>query len=360
MRSKSRFISNSVLNIPVNSISAKKAVQGLTGALETPDYRNIPVFSAYEPLNIHGLKWIILAEIDYSEALVPVDRIRNDILLFSLVISIFILAIARLISNMITKPIIRLKNAALRAGQGIFNTRVDLRSTDEIGALAETFNNMIERITEERGLRLSAMYDGQEMERQRVSRELHDGLGQKLVGAKLQLENCEGKDYPCLQRTFRDLKTNIGSMIEETRQISSDLMPPALNELGLINALENLSRTTSHQSNIEVDFDSHGDFTPSDNKTTIYLYRIAQEAMSNAIRHAGASTIHMQVIENNENLILILEDNGKGFIPDRIEKGVGRGIDNMRERTRILGGHFTIESEPGKGTTIRVKIPKKS
>ncbi len=358
MRSESRFIPHSVLSVKVNSMSAKKAALDETGAIVTPDYRNITVFSAYEPLNIPGLKWIILAEIDYAESLIPVDRIRNDILLVSLIISLFILAIARLISKMITQPIISLKNAALKTGQGEFDSRVDIKSSDEIGALAGTFNTMIDRIREERERRLSAMYDGQEMERQRVSRELHDGLGQKLVGAKLQMENCDGQDFNCLQKTFGEIKNVFGSLIEDTRQISNDLMPPALNELGLENALENLCKTLGRQSNLEIEFYSHGLDLPPDNKTTVYLYRIAQEALNNAIRHSSANDISMQLIENKDNLILILEDNGRGFETEQSEPGGGNGLYNMRERARILGGTLSVESGPGTGTTIRVKIPK--
>jgi len=358
MRSESRFIPHSVLNIRVNSLSAKKAIGNHTGAIETPDYRNIAVFSAFEPLNIPGLKWIVLVEIDYAESLVPVDRLRNDILLVSLVILIFILGLARIISKMISQPLISLKNAALKTGMGDFNSRVDVKSSDEIGSLAGTFNTMIDRISEERERRLSAVYDGQELERQRVSRELHDGLGQKLIGAKLQMENCEGQDYPCLQKTFGEIKNVFGSLIEETRQISNDLMPPALNELGLANALENLCNTASHQSNLEITFSSHGLIEPPDNKTIVYLYRIAQEALNNAIRHSGANDISMQLIENKENLILILEDNGRGFEQEQSEPGNGNGFYNMRERARILGGTLNIETGPGKGTTVRVKIPK--
>jgi len=360
MRSESRFIPNSVLRVKVNSLSANQAAAGNTGAIETKDYRGILVFSAFEPLNIPGLNWIILAEIDYAESLIPVDRIRNDILLVSVVISLFILALARLISKMITQPIIRLKNAAIKTGQGDFDSRVDVNSNDEIGSLAGTFNTMIDRIREERARRLSAMYDGQEMERQRVSRELHDGLGQKLVGAKLQLENCEGQDLPCLQKSFGEIKHVMGSLIEDTRQISNDLMPPALIELGLVNALENLCRTAGYQSGLEIEFVSHGPGNQPDSKTTVYLFRIAQEGLSNAIRHSGANDISMQLIENKENLILIIEDNGRGFEPEQAGTMGGNGMYNMRERTRILGGSFNVETAPGKGTTIRVKIPKHS
>ena len=359
MRSESRFIPGSVLKTRVNSLSAQRAIAHHTGALVTADYRNIKVFSAYEPINVPGLNWIILAEIDYAESLIPVDRIRNDIVLVSLIISIFILAIARLISIMITQPLIRLKNAALKAGQGDYNSRVDIRSSDEIGALAGTFNTMIDRIREERSRRLSAMFDGQEMERQRVSRELHDGLGQKLVGAKLQLENCEGEDYQCLRKTYGEIRNVFGSLIDETRQISNDLMPSALHELGLANALENLCNTAGHQTGKDVEFSSHGFEGSPDDKTMVYLYRIGQEGLNNAIRHSGADVISMQLIENKENIILIVEDNGSGFDQARGNTG-GNGMYNMKERADILGGTFNVETGPGQGTTIRVKIPKQA
>lgn len=359
MRSESRFIPRSVLRTRVNSLSSQRAIEGRTGALVTPDYRNIKVFSAYEPINVPGLNWIILAEIDYAESLIPVDRIRNDIVLVSLIISMFILAIARLISIMITQPLIRLKNAALKAGQGDYSGRVEVRSTDEIGALALTFNTMIDRIREERSRRLSAMFDGQEMERQRVSRELHDGLGQKLVGAKLQLENCEGEDFKCLQKTYGEIRNVFGSLIDETRQISNDLMPSALHELGLANALGNLCNTAAHQTGREIAFYSHGFEGSPDDKTMVYLYRIGQEALNNAIRHSGGDVINMQLIENKENIILIIEDNGAGFEHSRSASG-GNGLYNMKERVDILGGTFNVETGPGKGTTIRVKIPKQA
>ena len=358
MRSASRLIPHSVLTTRVNSLSLKTAVAGRTGALETPDYRNIDVFSAYEPLHLPALHWIVLAEIDYAESVIPVRGLRNDILLVSLIISLFILAIARIISGMVTQPVIALKKAATKLGLGDYSTKVEVRSGDEIGALAGTFNTMADRIREERERRLSAVYDGQEMERQRISRELHDGLGQRLVGAKLQLENCEGQDFPCLQKTYQEIKGTLVSLIDETRQISNDLMPPALTELGLVQALGNLCRNISQQSGLAIDFYSHGAEPLPGNKSAVYIYRIAQEALSNTIRHSGASNISMQLTGNKEYLIFLFEDNGKGFEPERAGAGPGNGLSNMRERAMLLGGTFNLETSPGMGTTIRVKIPR--
>jgi len=356
MRSASRFIQGSLLHIPVKSETVIAALQGHTGASVTQDYRGIRVLSAYEPLSMAGLKWVVLAEIDYQEAMIPVSDLRNDILLVSLIISIFILGFAQVITKMVTQPIIRLKNAATMIGEGNFDNKVIIRSKDEIGSLAETFNTMSDQVKEERQKRILALFDGQEMERRRISRELHDGLGQKLVGTKLQIENCDEEDPDCLRKTMHEAKSGLHSIVDELRRISNDLMPAALIELGLETALRNLCSDVGRQSGIEVDFDTNLSTIPEDNKA-VYLFRIAQEGIHNIIKHAGADIVSMQLIENREFMIFILEDNGIGFDPSRAVKG--NGLSNMRERAGLLSGTFSVESEPGKGTTIRVKIPWK-
>jgi len=354
MRSASRFINESVLIVPVNTLPAESALGGNTGTAISLDYRGIKVFSAYEPLAIPGVNWIVLAEIDYDEALIPVLDLRNDILLVSVVISVFILGFAQLISKMVTQPIIRLKNAAARLGQGDFDNKVSINSRDEIGLFAETFNTMSDQVREERRKRLLALFEGQEIERRRISRELHDGLGQKLVGTKLQIENCDEFDATCLKGTIAETKTGISAIIEELRRISNDLMPAALDELGLETALSGLCSSVSKQSGIETMFDMNIEKGCGGN-TAIFLFRIAQEGMQKILKHANASTISMQLIERKGHIIFILEDDGIGFDPAHAKSG--NGLTNMKERAGLLGGTFTIESGPGNGTTIRVKIP---
>lgn len=355
MRSASRFINGSLLRIPVRSETVTLALKGQTGASITNDYRGIRVFSAYEPLAVEGLNWVVLAEIDYDEAMIPVTGLRNDILLVSVIISILILGFAQVITKLVTQPIIRLKNAAARLGEGNFDNKVSIHSKDEIGSLAETFNTMSDQVREERRKRILALFDGQEMERRRISRELHDGLGQKLVGTKLHIENCDENDPSCLLKTMRETKSSLHSIVDELRRISNDLMPAALDELGLETALNNLCNDVGRQLGIEVDFDASVTSSPDDN-TAVYLFRIAQEGIHNIIKHANAGSISMQLIENRETLIMILEDDGIGFNPAKAVKG--NGLSNMKERAVLLGGTFSVESESGKGTTIRVKIPK--
>ncbi len=354
MRSASRFIHGSILRIPVKSETVKIALQGKTGASMAEDYRGIRVFSAYDPIDLSGLKWVVMAEIDYEEAMIPVKDLRNDILLVSIVISVFILGFAQVITRMITQPIITLKNAASRLGEGDFNNKVKIHSRDEIGSLAEAFNTMSDQVREERRKRILALFDGQEMERRRISRELHDGLGQKLVGTKLQIETCNADDPACIRKTMDETKSNLHGIVDELRRISNDLMPASLDELGLETALDNLCREVGRQVGIEIDFDASINSLLSAN-TKVFLFRIAQEGIHNVIKHAKARYVSMQLIESRDSLIMILEDDGLGFDPSMSERG--NGLSNMKERANILGGTFTIESEPGKGTTLRVKIP---
>jgi len=107
-------------------------------------------------------------------------------------------------------------------------------------------------------------------------------------------------------------------------------------------------------SKLKVDFDACLNRVPG-NETAVYIFRIAQEGISNIIKHAGASNISVQLIENRDALIFILEDDGAGFDP--ANAGKGNGLSNMKERAGLLGGNFSVESGPGKGTTLRVKIP---
>jgi signal transduction histidine kinase len=355
MRSSSRFIRNSVLRIPVRSESAIQALEGENGAGITDDYRGIRVFSAFEPLEIKGLKWVVLAEIDYDEAMSTVNSLRNDIVLVSLIISLFILGISQLISKMIAQPVFRLKNAAARLGKGDFGNKVKIRTGDELESLAETFNTMSDQLKEEREKRIRALYDGQEMERRRISRELHDGLGQKLVGAKLKIENCNEEDSSCLALTMKDTKSGLLEIIDELRRISNDLIPASLDELGLVTALRNLAAEVSSASGVETEFDAEIQTKPAGFRA-VYLFRIAQEAVQNILKHARATFISIQLLETRDSIILIIEDNGTGYDLEQAPKG--NGLANMQERTTLAGGSLSVESAPGKGTTVRVKIPK--
>jgi signal transduction histidine kinase len=358
MRSNSRFIPNSVLNTSVNTISAVNVFRDQIGSSLIDDYRTVACLSSYDRLAVDGLNWAIIAEIDYDEAMIPIVSLRNDIVFLSLIICVFLFSIAHFISRTITNPIIRLKNAALKIGEGDLDVNLKAKSGDEIGLLTEAFNTMTLQLKEERSKRMSALYDGQELERQRISRELHDGLGQKLISIKLQLESTSKQNAGEVKATIGEVKADFLQTIEEVRQISNNLAPTILNESGIDVALKNLCDSLSRTSNMDIELSVYGDYSTGDPKIRFYIYRIAQEGLNNAIKHSGATRVQLQLIGNKDSIILIIEDNGKGFVYDTDFCTPCNGIYNMKERARLLSGTLDIESEPLQGTTIRLKIPK--
>ena len=358
MRSNSRFIPNSVLKTKVKTISATNAFRDKVGSSLIDDYRTVACLSSYDRLAVKGLNWAIIAEIDYSEAMIPIVSLRNDIVFLSLIICVFLFSIAHFISRTITNPIIKLKNAALKIGEGDLDVNLKPKSRDEIGLLTEAFNTMAVQLKDERLKRMSALYDGQELERQRISRELHDGLGQRLIALKLQLESTSKQNTEDTRATIEEVKIEFLKTIEEVRQISNNLAPNILNESGIDVALKNLCDSIKRKANVDIDLSVFGDYSINDSKVKFYIYRIAQEALNNAIKHSSASRIQIQLIGNSENIILVVEDDGKGFIYDTNFCTPCNGIYNMKERARLLNGSIDIETEPLMGTTIRLKIPK--
>jgi len=285
--------------------------------------------------------------------IIGITAIVTSILIFSYVMS-----------RKITAPLKRLQRASEQVGEGDYNINLHVDSQDEIGFLSDTFNKMTiklkkqtEELEKEKTRRLSSLIDGQEMERKRVSRELHDGLGQYLIAIKLRLEIIIKNMTPNSKGSLIQIQEMFDNTIDEVRKISDNLMPSILREFGPDAALKNLCKMTSLTSGLNIVFESLPLKSKPDEKTSTYLYRIAQEALNNIVKHAEASSVSLQLIEIGNYIELIIEDNGKGFKFGQDFRSMGNGIYNMHERTRILGGTFELNSIEGTGTTIFVKIP---
>ena len=214
------------------------------------------------------------------------------------------------------------------------------------------------QLKEERLKRLSWVIDGQEIERQRLARDLHDGLGQTMIALKLKVESIEVNDEKN-KKKFDDLRTLFNKTIDEIRRMSNNLMPAGLKEFGIINAIRKLCNETSEHTGIEINFMADNTINPKalTNKCIMYLYRIAQEAITNSVKHAQASVISVRFEKKQNFYLLTIADNGKGFKFGTTHKYVGNGIYNMRERAYMLGGTFNVHSDLGKGTEVKVKIP---
>lgn len=365
IKSRSRFPSYLNEGSQMRTPAILQAFKSGEGHSVNPDYRKILCLSSFDKLNTDDQSYVILAEIDYSEAMAPIKNLRNDLIFISIIILMLIFSIAQVISTDILLPIREMKNAAVRIGKGDFSTRVNLQPQNEFGLLATTFNQMIENIEkntaellDERTKRITALFDGQEQERHRISLDLHDGLAQQLVAIRMTLNNMIDRNELNNEAKLSSLRQQLSDAIEELRKISYDLAPSGLMEFSIENALANLANQIRQNSSINIDFSAFGDFSGIDQRTKIYLYRIVQEAIANTIKHAEATQLLIQLTETTTHYVLIIEDNGKGFEFNMNNLGLGKGLFNMHERSILLNGTFDVESIRDKGTTIRVKINK--
>ncbi|MVM29814.1 histidine kinase [Spirosoma sp. HMF4905] len=275
----------------------------------------------------------------------------------------------------VVRRLARSEKALQLANNHMEITNRELESTNQNLAasnrkLVETQQELL-RTTEEKyqlqlaedTIRSAALLEGQEEERRRFARELHDGIGQMLTGLKLHAEKLKATSFTDeKQRTrFAELCDLIGDTIQTTRQVSYNLMPSTLSDFGLGPTLQLLAEQTTRSSGIPISFTGPNDAKRLSPATEIGLYRITQEALHNALKYAEAQTIKIMLQQNAHKLVLSIEDDGKGFAlkPEPAsEKALpsNNGLENMRTRTRLLNGDFVITSKPKKGTKIRVSV----
>ncbi len=365
MRSSSRFVENTVYNMKVATRGASAALSGRHGTAVYGDYRGQKVLGAFRKLDLPGLDWVILAEIDYDEANVPIIEIRNSIIFLSVMISVIVFIFTYIISKKISNPLIRLTNAAKNIEKGMYIEKLEIESNDEIGTLADSFNKMADELKKhEEALALEKMkrarssIDAQEHERERLARELHDGLGQSLIALKLRLENIElSAETPMAQKMLDGLKAAFDSLIDETRRISNGLQPAVLKELGLAAALRNICREISGLLGIEVSMAIDPRVDELNKSTKVYIFRIVQEALNNSVKHSSATEISVSCSLQEEFVHLSLSDNGKGFNFE--ESKFGNGIFNIMDRAKLIGGEAVFSTFPGNGTKIIINFPAK-
>ena len=359
MLSSSRFKDYKNSTIKVKTKATEDVFSGKSGTNEYLDYRNVKVFGSYSSIEVLNKNWAVIAEIDVEEAMVSIYTLRNSIILLSIVVSLFIFVLVYIISRKISLPVIKLKQAAEIIASGNYSVHLENDSNDEIGELTEAFNKMSEKIKiqtqelkHEKEKRITSMIDGQEIERQRLSRELHDGLGQYILATKMKLERFENATPPLKQQIIEEAKSLLVIISKEVVSMSENLAPPVLNQFGLISAIENICEEVRKNAGIKIEFTHNAEEKKCDEKVKIYLYRIIQEALTNIVKHANATDVAINLVLSDQ-INLTISDNGIGFNLDENYKP-GNGISNMRERTELLGGTFEIIQD--NGTTIKINI----
>lgn len=263
-------------------------------------------------------------------------------------------------SGGIVSPILDLKRMAEQFGRGGAAPTVPRQlPADEIGALTRTFCEMaqeLERKRQEAKLLIDRLISAQEEERKLVAYDLHDGLIQQMVGARLYLSSCR-QSCPVHDGGIQRGCDALSEAIAEGRRIIEGLRPSTLDDLGLISALSDLSQRMAENSAWALSLNLQQLPIEPEKSVGVTLYRIAQEALNNARKHAEASEVSVH-LSNGHGISLRVRDNGAGFDADEIERrSNGLGITTMHERAELLGGTCHIHSQRGHGTTVEVWIP---
>ncbi|MCD6295785.1 MAG: PAS domain S-box protein [Deltaproteobacteria bacterium] len=210
--------------------------------------------------------------------------------------------------------------------------------------------------------RLTAkLFHSQEEERRRMARELHDEAGQALTGINFTLESIEkglSTESDNVKKLIADAKKQINRTYQEVRRMSYSLHPALLTDLGLEPALESYLSSVSKYSGLDIDFKMVGFEDRVDPAIETVLYRLSQEALTNALKHSRAKHFRLSIVKGYPQIIFLAEDDGIGFVSGEFDQPKhGLGLLSMKERAAMLGGNFSLRSSPGKGTRIRIEIP---
>lgn len=232
-------------------------------------------------------------------------------------------------------------------------TADDQRVAEVFASRAATAVDLSHRVTQDA---LARAVEAQELERRRLARELHDEIGQDLTSLLLSLRTIEeAANVEEVRQATAALRAQVVTALQDVRRLAVELRPKALDDFGLVPALERLVQTFMEQTGMDVKLTDAlgGRRLPPDVETAVY--RIVQEALTNIVKHAHAARVSILLTRMQEGAAAVIEDDGLGFDPEVEHEGLG--LLGIRERLQLLGGRLTIESSPGSGTTLRAEVP---
>ncbi|HXK58880.1 MAG TPA: histidine kinase [Acidobacteriota bacterium] len=314
-------------------LPAIRAVLGQEITMEGRDYRRVPVLAATR--SVPGSPWALVAKVDQSEGYVVVKQMAKvtGIQVILLILTIF-LAVTLLLAQ-------KASEIKSRERQARFEYQELARHSDELQ-------------------RLAAHLDIREEESRRISREIHEELGNALAGVRFSLLDLQGRileNHPEMAERIQSILTEHKALIEQVRHISQHLRPPILDQLGLIPAIkwlaDDFELRTGNPCQVVTEIAGG---TNRERPYASAVYRICQEALSNVARHSNATKVRLVFRETELEAFLEIVDNGKGFnLEESNDSSIG--IINMRERARCCGGTLAIVTSPGQGTSVTVRIP---
>ncbi|MFA6945960.1 MAG: sensor histidine kinase, partial [Pedobacter sp.] len=213
--------------------------------------------------------------------------------------------------------------------------------------------------TEKQLTATEAVLKGEEQERTRIAKDLHDGLGGMLSGIKYSFNNMKGNLImtPENHQAFERSMDMLDSSIKEMRRVAHNMMPEALVKFGLDTALKDFCNDINKSGALQVSYQSIGlEDATFEQTTAITIYRIVQELINNAMKHAAAKTAIVQVTKSDHQLTVTVEDDGRGFDTSIIKRTEGIGWTNIQNRIDFLKGKLDVNSEPGKGTSVLIEL----
>jgi two-component system sensor histidine kinase UhpB len=225
-------------------------------------------------------------------------------------------------------------------------------ATPELRAVTESFNDMVERLEAERRESAGRALAAQEGERLRIAQELHDEVGQKLTAVMLQLDRLSRRQTAAAMVEARE---GVRASLEEVRLIARRLRPEALDDLGLTSALAALTNELVRAGHLRVERRIDRSLPPLRPDAELVVYRVAQEALTNVLRHAGCDDARLTLRAIEGAVELEVFDAGRGFEADEVPEGAG--IRGMRERALLADAALTIQSSRGVGTRVRLRVP---
>lgn len=272
--------------------------------------------------------------------------------------------IGSLFSLLTTRGLVRrirhLAQATTNFANGDYSQHVPILRQDEVGQLEHHFNQMADQLAESTTRRQElAGQNARLAERTRISRELHDAISQDLFSLRMLAYGLQDAlpEGSGVQSQVATLERTTSRMIREMRTLLLELRPTHLEQLGLVEALKDLAASYSQRLEITVS----ADIAPVllSPETEHALLRVAQEALSNAVRHARATHIILALTQGEKGVSLTIRDNGAGFEWSKSQKQHGLGLNSMQERVQELQGIFTLQTAPGQGTKITAFLPEK-
>lgn len=344
------------------------------------DIRGHDVIRSHARLNLPGLQWFLVAEMETAEAFAPARALLWRLLTIGGLVTIAFLAAAWLLARSVTRPVLALVAGTRALTTRDFKVRLPVDSHDELGQLAESFNEMAERLEQTTVSRdeldranqqlmlhqvelqsLNArLIDAQEQERRRIARELHDDLSQRLAGVAITIgalskAQPDGSDQ---QIALRTIHANLAKIAGDVHRLSRRLHPATLDDLGLVAAVETECRSLFELGGPPVVFSHHGSFEDLHPDVELAIYRITQESLRNILTHAHASEVTVRLDAGDDEIVLEIRDDGRGYDSKSAGFRAGLGLSSMAERARLLDGTLTTMSTPGEGTVVTARVPR--